>query len=285
MQSIARSTVPSPVAATYNLFYAMAQEKKWKITTESTATHTLTFKVVGYNIDYEAVFTPLLGNQTQLVLTGTHSGAVDYSESITANFIEPFISLVNAKVHAEAETTLAGTNIDEVLFSTQPVTPEVEKLLKELQSGLSAYNRRDAAKALGALTETNERIVAVLLLARETDAHDAVKSGAAQALQSPGAADVLEHNPEWVNKVLALSRINKTGTAQVEQQVRANNRSATAMIGSGFTLIIAGIIGLLLPLVGYQLIFRGIPTGQPIVAGAVAVVGALLLVAGYHSRK
>lgn len=285
MQSIARSTVPSPVDKSYNLFYAMAQEKKWKISSENTATHTLVFKVSGVNIEFQAVFTPLLGNQTQLTITGTHNGSVDYSEAITTSYIEPFISLVNAKVRSEAETTLVGTSRDEVLYGTQPVSPEVEKLLTELQNGLSAYARRDAAKALGVSSEANERIVAALLLARETDAHDAVKSSAAQALQSPGAIAMLERNPEWVTKVLALGRINKTGAAQVEQQVRVNNRSATAMIGSGFTFIIAGVIGLLLPLVGYQLIFRGIPTGQPIVAGIVVVVGVVLLIVGYRSRK
>lgn len=119
----------------------------------------------------------------------------------------------------------------------------------------------------------------------EIDAHDAVRSAAAQALQSSAAVAVLGRNPDWVNKVLALSKINRAGAVQVEQQVRANNRSANGMIGSGFTFITAGIIGLILPLFGWQLIFRGIPTGQPIVAGGVAVVGGILLIFGYRSKK
>ena len=165
MTTEVRATIPSPAATSYDLFLALAQEKKWKILETDEINHTLTYKVSGNTMKLTANLTPLVGNQTQLRVTSTYAGAADISEAMTASFIELLLSTVNAKLRAEAEATLVGTSREEVLFSNQSVTPVVAKLLLELQSGLSAYNRRDAAKALGALREINERTVAALLLA------------------------------------------------------------------------------------------------------------------------
>ncbi len=80
-------------------------------------------------------------------------------------------------------------------MSEQPLTSEMARLLQEVKRGGLAFRRIEAAEKIGKLADSHPRLVEALLRAAGTDASEEVRKAAAEALQSPVHADVLEENP------------------------------------------------------------------------------------------
>ncbi len=58
------------------------------------------------------------------------------------------------------------------------------------------------------------------------------------------------------------------------------------LLGWGVVILILGIVALVLPAFGYELLlFRFIPTGNPIFGGAIVAVGVVLTVVGVLRRR
>ena len=282
-QSRASATVPIPIQVCYEMFIEMCKEKRIKIASSDSTNH-LIHLAGAYKAD--VTFKSFGDEKTSLAVTASTFGMADISDTLSSNLIEPFVARVSARLEAEARSVLSGLTPEKVLCLEQPVPAEAEQPLQDLREGLSAYVRKDAVKALGALTESNERIVAALIMARETDKHDIVRTEAVEALLSPVHQAILQQNPEWVSQVVAQARVGVAGQLQVEQKAMEKGRSANYAIRSGVGILIVGIVALVLPLLGYELLWLGfIPTGQPIIGIGIAALGLALIIFGYRSSK
>jgi hypothetical protein len=78
--------------------------------------------------------------------------------------------------------------------SEQQVSWGVEQLLDNLSQAKLVLSRREAARELGTLAESNERIVRALLDARDTDDDEEVRREAAQALTAAPHREVIRKN-------------------------------------------------------------------------------------------
>jgi hypothetical protein len=86
-------------------------------------------------------------------------------------------------------------------FLKEPVMPEPElsaeakQLLKDLQQGGLAFNRKEAAEKIGKLDDSSEALVSALIQAREFDGIEEVRKAAGEALLSPAHQAILEKDP------------------------------------------------------------------------------------------
>jgi hypothetical protein len=75
------------------------------------------------------------------------------------------------------------------------LSAEAERLLKDLQQGGLAFNRKEAVEKIAKLSVSNEALVTALIQAREFDDNEAVRIAAAEALQAPAHRTILDNTP------------------------------------------------------------------------------------------
>jgi hypothetical protein len=78
----------------------------------------------------------------------------------------------------------------------EALSPEVEELLRILQSGGAAPERRDSAEQLGKVTMSSPRIVRALVAAYESDPSSMVNRAAAKSLRAPVHQEYLQEHPD-----------------------------------------------------------------------------------------
>lgn len=78
--------------------------------------------------------------------------------------------------------------------SPEPSPPEVEELLRELQSGSDGQARREAAEQLGKVGTSSHRIVRALIAA--SDPHSGVSREAAKSLRAPVHQEYFQQHPD-----------------------------------------------------------------------------------------
>jgi hypothetical protein len=167
----------------------------------------------------------------------------------------------------------------------QSTSSNVEILLQELQSGGLISTRRDAALALGKLTESSEPIAIALMAAKESDDNSDVRQAAVEALLAPVHQIFIEQHPELAAKAAGFLQSRQAQKTQESEATKLATGSATEknsnIQGWGGCLLLAGIVSLILPLFGYQLLlFRFIPTENPMWGIGLIIVGIILLVVG-----
>jgi hypothetical protein len=88
---------------------------------------------------------------------------------------------------------------------SQPLSPDVEKLLHDLQPE-QVFNavRRHAAKKLGELSASDLRVVKALIAAMESDLAFIVRKEAAESLRAPAHQEVLQQHPDLMKKALEI---------------------------------------------------------------------------------
>jgi hypothetical protein len=75
------------------------------------------------------------------------------------------------------------------------LSAEAERLLKDLQQGGLAFNRKEAVEKIAKLSVSNEALVTALIQAREFDDNESVRAAAAEALQAPAHRTILDNVP------------------------------------------------------------------------------------------
>jgi hypothetical protein len=78
----------------------------------------------------------------------------------------------------------------------ESLPPEVEELLRVLQSGTRYYARSDAAEQLGKVGTSSPRIVRALLAAYESDPYRLVRWAAAESLRAPVHQAYIQEHPD-----------------------------------------------------------------------------------------
>ncbi len=96
------------------------------------------------------------------------------------------------------------------MTSEQQESWGVEQQLDNLSSAELVASRREAARELGTLTESNERIVRALLDARDTDTDEEVRREAAQALNSAPHREIIRNNAILTMRIAAQPEVDST---------------------------------------------------------------------------
>jgi tetratricopeptide (TPR) repeat protein len=96
----------------------------------------------------------------------------------------------------EARENLQEIAVEPKEEKGESLTPEVEELLRILQSGTLYLARRDAAEQLGKVGTSSPRIIRVLRAAQESDPYPDVRRAAAKSLQAPVHKEYLKQNPD-----------------------------------------------------------------------------------------
>jgi hypothetical protein len=89
---------------------------------------------------------------------------------------------------------------------------EAEQLVKELQQGGLAFNRKETVEKIGKLSASSEAVVAALIQAREFDENEAVRTAAAEAIQAPAHQAVLTSDPDLERRA-SIPPKSKFGTS------------------------------------------------------------------------
>ncbi len=265
--------IPADVPFCYQAFLQFCPARKFPITGAEETSHKVYFTLPGYKTIFEALFESAGANT---YMTVTYTDRLNFIPVLTNSVVEPFLAQVNAERSGKAQAVLAGNSPERVLRLDQPVAPEVEALLAALREGPSAYGRREAAEALGKLPESSQRITAALVMARETDPYDGVRSEATAALKLPAHQAVLDANPVWVEQLLALSHVRQAGVVAQEQETRKRSRAADGIITFGVIVAVIGAAALILPASGHYLSYLGITLKDPLWNAVILVAGLAL---------
>jgi hypothetical protein len=89
----------------------------------------------------------------------------------------------------------------------RPLSQDMEKLLQDVRRGGLAFRRFEAAQKIKRLPKSNPRLVEALLRVREGDVSEEVRRAAAEALQSPVHAEVLEKHPELIEQARVEEKV------------------------------------------------------------------------------
>lgn len=87
-------------------------------------------------------------------------------------------------------------DLEEETHTEESLPPEVEKLLRTLQSGGPYLDRRSAALELGNLDTSSPRILQALAVAQASDPHPDVRRAAAGSLRAPVHQETLRRHPD-----------------------------------------------------------------------------------------
>jgi hypothetical protein len=123
------------------------------------------------------------------------------------------------------------------------------------------------------------------VLARETDPHDVVRSEAAAMLKTPAQQAVLDRDPAWVEKVLALTHVHLLVGAQKEQQVRKQSRTADSILVTGGIISLLGLVALILPLSGHYVTYFDISLKDPLWNIVILAAGLGLIAWGISKKR
>jgi hypothetical protein len=161
---------------------------------------------------------------------------------------------------------------------------ELKEALDNLKNGGLPLTRKEAAGALGKAGESSEEIVLELLIAMD-DPDAGVREAAETALENPVHAKALEAGPALRDRAKALvaERIATKKKEAAKDEVKA--RAKSGFLSWGLWAAISGIVALILPRFGYQLLlFRFIPITHPIAAISLILIGGALITV-HFTRK
>lgn len=190
----------------------------------------------------------------------------------------------NSKVRYQ-EWKLPSTSVPRMsAFNTAAMIPgprasnEAEQLLHSLQGGLM-FGRVEAAAKLGKLTESNERIVAALVLARDHDANSKVQAAAAEALQAPVHQAVLNKNPDLVKSIVSqIAAENQQRREQAARQAVIAANMGEQRMKWGAILFFGGLI---VTIVTYMMASSSSSGGTYLVCWGPVIFGLIMMIQGY----
>jgi hypothetical protein len=159
------------------------------------------------------------------------------------------------------EESLSEDSIQEMLeeleeeqqSGQEPLSPDVENLLRELESGRYSYTRSKAAEQLGRVDTGSPRIVQALLAACETDAHSLVREAAAKALSAPVHQEWLQNHPRLLQVAegilqreaeVAEFALRRRKAERCDRKKPTNSNLVVVSISGGIILLGIGIAGL-----------------------------------------
>jgi hypothetical protein len=183
----------------------------------------------------------------------------------------------------------------------QTLSPEIEKLLQDLQAGQTfSAARIAAARKLGQLSASNLPVVNALIAALESDPSPAVRKAAAASLRASVHQEILQQHPDLMHRVQEIERsqpevqaaaLDQTISQTVSQprpqtgQPRQRPEGRTDLPGGileggtrGLGNILVGIVFIIGGLSG-SLVLRGTNSGE-----LLALVGLGLIVWGVLKR-
>ena len=120
----------------------------------------------------------------------------------------------------------------------QPTNSETH-FLQDLRSGLF-FKRRDAAIELGKLTKSSDDVAFALLLAKESDTNDDVKTAAASAIEAPVHQQYIQDHPELIQKVKQVTQSLQTQRMR-EHRHESRVRISKRVTNIGLILFFVGI--------------------------------------------
>jgi len=107
----------------------------------------------------------------------------------------------------------------------QPLSPKVEKLLQDLQSGQLNAVRIRAATELGKLDASDLRVVEALVTAMESGPSAMVRERAAESLDAPAHQEILQQHPDLMTQVLEVQAAQRSPhTPKAERKARRDLR-------------------------------------------------------------
>lgn len=106
----------------------------------------------------------------------------------------------------------------------QPLSPDVEKLLQQLQRNRFFDLRKGTAKKLGKLGVSDLRVVNALITTMESDPAPLVRREAAEALRAPAHQEILQQHPDLMKKVLEMQAAQQSRSATAKQAEEANGQ-------------------------------------------------------------
>ncbi len=168
----------------------------------------------------------------------------------------------------------------------EPLSAEVEELLRDLQSGGAYLDRYRAAHGLGNVEESSPRILRALTVAQKSDPHSDVRRAAAGSLRAPVHQEYLRQHPEVVAAAAesALQQAPDTDWLKgtLSGQARGAPEQRASLIRCLGVSAVAGLaVGVLIALWdAEQLLFHdgGLTCGAGLIVALVAgaVVGAIV---------
>lgn len=158
--------------------------------------------------------------------------------------------------------------------------------LDGLINGGLGLTRRDSAIALGRVTESNEKIVLELLVARETDRDNQVKEAAATALDALPHQSILKRKPDLVQIAIKLGEERQAKRINAQNFKINEEKTKNSLMRLGLFFIFSGIIAFILPYFGMVLLlFKFIPITHPVFAFIMAFVGVCMVLLEIYMKR
>ncbi len=99
----------------------------------------------------------------------------------------------------------------------ESTSTEIKKMLGNLSTSVSPYERQRAAEQLGGLSTTSEEIVQALAIAQDFDKDVKVRRAARQALEQTVNQAFIRDNPDFLQKVIKLAEQTHAQEQRIEQ--------------------------------------------------------------------